>query len=105
MARRRADRGSIRRPTFSYLSGSQRSGCSQEPAFGPTTDPLAPDLSNPYPSAYTYADNNPLTQWDPTGQRPWGVPKLLVQSSEEGGEQGLRRRQPPRRSATPSTLT
>jgi RHS repeat-associated protein len=32
-----------------------------------TTDPLAPTLTGPYPSAYTYAGNNPLTHWDPTG--------------------------------------
>ncbi len=36
-----------------------------------TTDPLPPSISGPYPSAYSYAGNNPLTQWDPTGQYCW----------------------------------
>ncbi len=48
-----------------------------------TTDPLPPSISGPYPSAYSYAGNNPLTQWDPTGQCPWGVPKSWCKAAKK----------------------
>lgn len=53
-------------PTTGQYNNRARTYDPQQGRFT-STDPLASPTSSPYINNYAYADNNPLTRWDPTG--------------------------------------